>query len=72
MRQTIDGYDVFVVDFDAMPMLPITWKTLEEAPYAIALETAIRDGVITEPGKYGIHIPADDKPQMYTIFTIKE
>lgn len=72
MRQNIDGYDVYVVDFATMPELPITWKTDEEKPFAQALQAAIRDGVITEPGKYGIHIPADNKPTLYSIFTIIE
>jgi len=72
MRQIIDGYDVFVVDLDTMPELPITWNTEEEKPYALALAAAIQQGVITEPGKYGIHIPSDDQPLLYSIFTIKE
>jgi hypothetical protein len=71
MYQTIDGYYVFVVDFETMPKLPINWKTEEEKPYALALAIAIHEGVITEPGKYGIHIPADDKPMLYSIFAIE-
>ena len=72
MLQTIDGYTVFVVEFDTMPELPITWTTKEEKPYALALDRAINDKVITEPGKYGIHIPADTKPMLYSIFAIQE
>jgi hypothetical protein len=72
MRQNIDGYDVFVVDMPYMPALPITFEKAEEAAYAIALDHAIRTGAITKPGKYGIHIPADDQPMRYSIFTIQE
>lgn len=74
MRQMIQGYDVFVVDFETMPELPITWNAdkPEEKPYALALAAAIHTGVITEPGKYGIHIPSNDEPMLYTIFTITE
>lgn len=72
MRQHIDGYDCFVVDFDTMPKLPITYANDEEKPYALALAAAITDGVITKPGKYGIHIPADDKPMLYSVFVIHE
>jgi hypothetical protein len=71
VRQIVDGYDVFVVDFDTMPQLPITGIG-EEKPYAAALDAAIRTGIITEPGKYGIHIPSNDEPMRYSIFIIKE
>jgi hypothetical protein len=67
MRQIIDGYDVYVVEFDTLPERPIIWTFEDEKPYALALGHALRTGVITEPGKYGIH-----KPMSYSIFTIKE
>lgn len=72
MLQTIDGYNVFVVDFKTMPELPITWSSPEEEPYAKALQAAIQDGVITEPGKYGIQIEHASPLSTYTIHTIKE
>ena len=72
MLQTVDGYDVFVVDFDTMPELPITWNNSEEEPYAKALQAAIQDGVIKEPGKYGIQIKHASPLTTYTIHTIKE
>ena len=56
MLQIVDGQEVFVVEFDTMPALPITWNTPEEKPYALALQAAIQDGVITEPGKYGLAV----------------
>ncbi len=55
MLQTVQGKPVYVVEFDTMPELPITgigW----EAPYAKGLTEAILTRVITEPGKYGIHV----------------
>ena len=73
--QTVDGREVFVVDFDVMPELPITWNTLDEKPYADALANAIQTGVITKPGKYGIAIEEPVDPTVtisYSIYTIKE
>lgn len=73
MLQTINDIEVFVVDFDTMPTLPITWNTLEEKPYALALEDAIKTGKISEPGKYGIRI-TENLPHgwIYNIYTITE
>lgn len=56
MLQTVAGREVFVVEFDTMPELPITWSTEEERPYAQILGAAIMTGLITEPGKYGLAI----------------
>lgn len=76
MLQTFDGRLVFIVDFDTMPELPITWNNSEEEPYAKALQAAIQDGVITKPGKYGIQIDhgatIPEITSQYTIWTIKE
>lgn len=73
MLQTIQGCEVFVVDFNTMPDLPITWSTEAEKPYALALGAAISTGVITEPGKYGIHVTdTTADPLEYTIYTITE
>lgn len=74
MLQSVDGREVFVVDFDTMPKLPITWDNLNEQPYAEALAKAIQDKVITKPGKYGIHIETSIDPHTssYTIYTITE
>lgn len=73
MLQTIDGLKVYIVDFDTMPELPITWSTPEEQPYALALEAAIQDGTITEPGKYGIHlVPRPFDRYDYNVYAIKE
>lgn len=68
MLQTIDGIPVYVVDIQEMPELPIKAHNLEEAPYALALEVAIRDGVITEPGKYGILVEGTN----FNIYRIQE
>lgn len=68
--QTIHGVTLFIVDFDTMPELPITWSTEEEMPYAIALGRAIENGQITEPGKYGISVDIDT--DTYNIWSIKD
>jgi hypothetical protein len=60
LLQRIHNLDIYVVDFDTMPELPITWSTEEEKPYALALARALSNGTISEPGKYGIHIVEDD------------
>lgn len=74
MLQIVDGREVFVVEFDTMPGLPITWNTLEEKPYADALVDAIQNGVIKKPGKYGIVIEPRraDTTMRYTIYAIIE
>jgi hypothetical protein len=75
MLQTVDGRRVYVVEFDTMPELPITWKDNQEALYAQALTDAIQNGVIKEPGKYGITLdnPVDQTVTLsYSIYTIKE
>lgn len=75
MLQTVDGRDnVFVVDFDTLPELPITWSNDEEAPYALALGDAIQTKKIVEPGKYGIIIDCndDDLGLIYSLFAIIE
>jgi hypothetical protein len=72
MLQTIDGREVYVVEFDTMPELPITWNAdkPEEEPYAQALARAIHEEMITEPGKYGVHIEKDT--QIFYVFKIIE
>jgi hypothetical protein len=74
MLQVIDGTQVFVVDFDTVPELPIRWANDTEKPYAMALGAAIATGVITEPGKYGIEVGnyLPDVDLTYTIHTIIE
>lgn len=79
MLQTVDGQEVYVVEFDTIPKLPITHNAdrPEEKPYALALAAAIHDGVITEPGKYGIKIEPDndlenESGKKYVIYRIDE
>lgn len=72
MLQTVDGREVFVVDFDTVPQPPITWATEEEKPYALALDSAIREKLVTEPGKYGIHVTNEVDRIIYNIFHINE
>jgi hypothetical protein len=76
MLQTVDGTEVFVVDLEALPELPITWNNAEEEPYAKALDHALRTGVITQPGKYGIELEVPksraDYNSHYSIHLIKE
>lgn len=71
MFQTIAGIDVFVVDLPELPELPITWSDTPSLQlYADALDTAIRTGVVTEPGKYAINVT--DSGKNYTIFRVNE
>lgn len=71
MLQFVDGRQVYVVILHAMPDLPIVWDAPSQEPYAKALTAAIQDGVITEPGKYGIQIH-NDADKKYDIYAIKE
>lgn len=74
MLQTIDGREVYVVEFDTMPELPITGVG-DEIPYARALTAAIAEGLITEPGKYGVHVtqePEYDGSLVYNVYEIIE
>lgn len=73
MFQVIDGRKVFVVDFDVMPELPITWSNSSEEPYAKALGAAIATGVVVEPGMYGIEVDTDvpGVDLTYNVYTIQ-
>lgn len=67
MMATIEGKDLYVVDLDALPTEDVTgigW----EAPYAVALNSAIALGNITGPGKYGIWI--DEDPTKWQVYEI--
>lgn len=74
MFQTIDHLEnVFVVVFTELPVhsLPIhDGGNRLLRPYADALDTAIRNGVITKPGKYGVHI--DHLTNRWNVFAIQE
>jgi len=70
--QNIDGIDVYVVDFDTLPQLPITWDDEEEKPYAQALDIAIRGRLVAEPGKYAIHVYDANVAVNWMIFKIIE
>lgn len=73
MLQIVDGREVYVVEFDAIPELPITWSTPDEEPYARALHNGIEHGMITEPGKYGIYLDQEAAPtKLYMIYKIIE
>jgi hypothetical protein len=72
MLQIIEGREVYVVEFDTMPTLPITWETEEEKPYAVGLAAAIHSGQITEPGKYGIEATRDGDQWVYNAYRIEE
>jgi hypothetical protein len=73
MLQNIEGRNVYVVDLDELPvtMLPIhDGDNRLLRPYADALDDAIRNGIVTQPGKYGIWINAFGT--RYEIFRIVE
>jgi len=91
--QVVDGKLVEVVEFNALPPLPIHGLTEAERVYetarsmangyfsprfdptfpttgrcAEALDDAIRSGIITEGGKYAIHIvPGEDRYEIYGV-----
>jgi len=71
MLQVIGGREVFVVEFDTMPELPITGEGREHH-YAMALTAAIRDGIVTEPGKYGVYIQTAHDRTVYGVYRITE
>lgn len=71
--QTIDNIFMFIVDLPEPPktLLPIiNDEGPFMQPYVEALDTAIRRGIITEPGKYGIHVKHSVKT--WTIHKINE
>jgi len=73
MLQTVAGRQVYVVNFTGWPLdLPITWETEEERPYAVALTSAIKAGIVTAAGKYGIHLEHKNGKDTYSIFQIIE
>jgi len=74
MLQKIDDRDVYVVELTGFPKqnLPITWDTEEERPYAIALDSAIKAGLIDAPGKYGIEVTYERDQWIYNIYAIHE
>lgn len=72
MFQNIEGHEVFVVDIpDNFLALPITagWSQVL-APYAIALNQAIAQGLIQKPGKYAIEVLLDQ--DRWNVFAINE
>lgn len=62
--QKVAGVKLYIVNLteDPKSLLPIRggWDP-RHRPYARALDTAIRQGVITEPGKYGIKLSRRNK-----------
>lgn len=72
MLQTINHRRVYVVNLYINPelLLPITWMTPQEEPYAKALQHAIKHGNVTEPGKYGIELIRGGEE--YNVYAIKE
>lgn len=60
MFQTIQGKRVYIADLVELPKLPVHDGGLVELkPYAEALTNAIRDKIITKPGKYAIEVSRD-------------
>lgn len=72
MLQKIEGKLVYVVEFDTLPDLPITWEKPEEEPYARCLQQALEQGVITDPGKYSIKLEFDGQGKKYVIYRVIE
>lgn len=69
MLQQVDGRNVYIVDIpNQFIPLPIRAHTLEEAPYAAALQNAIEKGLVSGPGKYAIEVIGTE----YLIFAVIE
>lgn len=73
MLQAVDGRLVYVIEFENSPTsyLPITGSGIE-APYALALNTAIWNGQLTESGKYGVEVTIEDGTTVYNVYHIVE
>jgi hypothetical protein len=72
MIQFVEDQLVYIVDFDTMPNLPIVGTGIEQY-YAEALTDALKNGKITEPGKYAISIDwTFGSERKYTIFKVIE
>lgn len=72
MFQIIEGRPVYVVDLPEILELPITMGgDFKLLPYARALSAAIREGVITKPGKYAIELTIYLDPA-WNVYAIKE
>jgi|1186.fasta_scaffold767150_2 hypothetical protein len=69
MIQKLNGLWVYVVEFDTLPELPVLGFGVEK-DYAEALTAAIRTGVITEGGKYAIHLSQNNTH--YDVYKILE
>lgn len=69
MLQIVQGRAVYVVDLKTLPALPVVGTGYEQY-YAEALTRALLDGVVTEPGKYGIELYYEKGIQKYNIYLI--
>jgi hypothetical protein len=65
-----DKYERFLDYFRLSPINFALRCVRKQGDYAWALTEAIKTGVITEPGKYGIHI--DTKANRWEVFKIIE
>lgn len=72
MLQKVQDKTLFIVDFDIMPELPVYGDMPGTQLYADALSMAIREQIITEPGKYGIEIDAESDPYGFNVYKIME
>lgn len=71
MLQIVDGLPVYVVDLQKVPLPNVTGEGIEK-PYAMALNNAIINGIVTKPGKYGIYLKYENGQPRYDIFAIIE
>lgn len=52
----IDDTEVYIIDSENLPELPIRWVSDKERMYAQAITHNILNGTFKAPGKYGIEI----------------
>lgn len=67
MLQTVGDRYGYVVEFDKIPELPITYSKRKEKLYAQALARAIQEKQITEPGKYLLVLPDNESYEIFRI-----
>lgn len=71
MLQVLEHQAIYIVDLDVLPRQTIVGVGVEQY-YAAALTTALAQGLITKPGKYGIWIDFNDPNLPWKIFEVME
>lgn len=72
MFQVIDGKEVYVVELTDRPWSIHSGGDPKLAPYAMALNFALQDGIVTGPGKYAIHVDLELEDPTWNVFRVIE